>query len=264
MNCIVEEIERRQCELVLILDFLRRFLESGQHGTLTAGQMLSGITVLADLGKYLLHDDELIRYEWEVPCKLSRTIKAFNIQNRITGRIIKTEQISQHRIVLIIYLFQLRCYLILLSEDTFLNHFIRRGRCQGKPGLESRLDTRELILSGLDDLIDCFLSGTYHPDLSVALASDLLHKRLQVHQQINAVAHILANLIDHKQQSEVFRLGIHIFLHLGYKLSNGSLNGLRAVKPVMGSGLAHAQHFNKSIYHIILEECEGITGFYPR
>src|SRR5699024_12075165 len=50
---------------------------------------------------------------------------------------------------------------------------------------------------------------------------------------------------------------------LGYKLSNGSLNGLRAVKPVTSSSLAHAQHFNQSIYHIILEECESIPGFYP-
>ena len=31
----------------------------------------------------------------------------------------------------------------------------------------------------------------------------------------------------------------------------------------MSSGLAHAQHFNQSIYYIILEECEGIPGFYP-
>ena len=31
----------------------------------------------------------------------------------------------------------------------------------------------------------------------------------------------------------------------------------------MSGGLAHTQHFNQSIYHIILEECEGIPGFYP-
>ena len=141
MNRIVEEIERSQRELILILNLLRRFLESGQHGTLPTGQMLSGIAMLADLGKYFLHDDELIRYERKISRKLSWTIKAFNIQNRITGRIIKTEQISQHGIILIIYLFQLRCYLILLSEDTLLDHFIRRGRRQGEPGLESRLDT---------------------------------------------------------------------------------------------------------------------------
>src|SRR5699024_1618430 len=108
---------------------------------LPTGQMLSGIAMLADLGKYFLHDDELIRYERKISCKLPRAIKAFNIQNRITGRIIKTEQISQHGIMLIIYLFQLRCYLIFLSEDTLLDHFIRRRRRQGQPGLESRLDT---------------------------------------------------------------------------------------------------------------------------
>ena len=31
----------------------------------------------------------------------------------------------------------------------------------------------------------------------------------------------------------------------------------------MSGSLAHAQHFNQSIYHIILEECESIPGFYP-
>ena len=31
----------------------------------------------------------------------------------------------------------------------------------------------------------------------------------------------------------------------------------------MSGSLAHTQHFNQSIYHIILKECESITGFYP-
>ena len=84
--------------------------------------MLSGIAVLADLGKYLLHDDELIRYEREVPCKLSRTVVSLDVQNCIR----EAEQVSQHRIILVIYLFQLRCNLILLAENTLLDNLIRR------------------------------------------------------------------------------------------------------------------------------------------
>ena len=80
VNRIIEEIERCQCILVLILDLLCCLLEAGQHGTLTAGQMLSGIAVLADLRKHLLHDDELVRHKREVLCKLARAVVALNIQ----------------------------------------------------------------------------------------------------------------------------------------------------------------------------------------
>ena len=137
VNCVVEEIERCQCIFVLILDLLCSFLESGQHGTLTAGQMLSGIAVLANLGEHLLHDDELIRYEREVPCKLSRTAVALDVQNGIR----EGEQISQHGIIFVVDLLQLRCNLFLLLKDTLLDNLIRRRRCQGQSGLESGLNT---------------------------------------------------------------------------------------------------------------------------
>ena len=73
MYGIIEAEERHKGILVLLLDFLCRFLEAGQHGTLTTGQVLAGISVLADFSKYLLHNDELIRHEWEVLGKFPRT-----------------------------------------------------------------------------------------------------------------------------------------------------------------------------------------------
>ena len=63
------------------------FLEAGEHGTLTAGQMLAGIAVLANLGKHLLDHDELIRHKGE-SCRKLRTIrKALDVKNGIVESI---------------------------------------------------------------------------------------------------------------------------------------------------------------------------------
>ena len=84
MYGIIKTEERNKCILVFLLNFLCSFLETGQHGTLTTRQVLARISVFSDFSKYFLHDDELIRHEWEVLCKFSRTGVAFNVQNRAT------------------------------------------------------------------------------------------------------------------------------------------------------------------------------------
>ena len=66
MDGIVEKEERDEGILILLLNLLGGFLKPGQHGTLTSGKVLSGIAVLADLGKYLLHDNKLIGHKREV------------------------------------------------------------------------------------------------------------------------------------------------------------------------------------------------------
>ena len=91
MYSIIKTEEWHKCILVLLLNFLCSFLETGQHGTLTTGQVLAGISVLADFSKYLLHDNELIRHKREVLCKFPRTGVAFDIQNGTA----KAEQIAK-------------------------------------------------------------------------------------------------------------------------------------------------------------------------
>ena len=82
MYGIIKTEERNKCVFILLLNFLCSFLETGQHGTLTTGQVLTGISMFPDFSKYLLHDDELIWHEREVLCKFPRTRIAFNVQNR--------------------------------------------------------------------------------------------------------------------------------------------------------------------------------------
>ena len=84
MYGIIKTEERNKCIFVLLLNFLCSFLEPGEHGTLTTGQVLTRISVFPDFSKYFLHDNKLIRHEWEVLCKFSRTGVAFNVQNRAT------------------------------------------------------------------------------------------------------------------------------------------------------------------------------------
>ena len=153
--------------------------------------------------------------------------------------------------------------LVRLQKDTLLDNLIRRGGGQGQAGFESGLNTGELILAGFDDLIDSFLPGADHPDLAAALAADLFHEGLQVDQQVCIPADVLADLVDHEQEPEVTRLRVHVFLNLGNELSDGSLHGLGAVKPVAGGLLTHAEYVLQSGDDVILKESVGITGLQP-
>ena len=83
MNGIIEEMERNKSILVLLLHLLRSLLETGQHGSLTTGKVLTGIAMLADLSKDFLDDDKLIRDKREGSSKLFAIGKALDVQHRV-------------------------------------------------------------------------------------------------------------------------------------------------------------------------------------
>ena len=82
MYRVIELIERHKGVLVLVFDFLRRLLETGQHGAFAARKVLAGVTVLADFRENLLDDDELIRHKGEGRAELCRAGKAFDVKDR--------------------------------------------------------------------------------------------------------------------------------------------------------------------------------------
>ena len=47
--CVIELIERHKGVFILVFDFLRRLLETGQHGAFAARKVFAGVAVLADL-----------------------------------------------------------------------------------------------------------------------------------------------------------------------------------------------------------------------
>ena len=259
MDRIIEQVKRGQGEFVPVLDSLGGLLETREHGPLAAGEMLAGVAVLADLGKDLLHEDELIRHEGEVFGKLGGAGEALDIQDGI----VKAEQITQDRIVVVIDLLQFFPGLVGLQKDTLLDDLIRgRGR-EGQAGFEAGLNAGELIFTGPDNLVNGLLAGADHPDLAPALAADFLDQGLEVHEQIGIAADILADLVDHEEQAEVIGLGVHIFLDLGNELRNGGLDGLVPVEPVEGGLLAHAEDLLQGGDHVILEEGIGIASLDP-
>jgi hypothetical protein len=65
--------------------------------------VLAGIAVLANLGKDLLHEDELIGYEREVLSELASAGITLNVQNGIG----EGEQVPKHRIVGVVDLLQI-------------------------------------------------------------------------------------------------------------------------------------------------------------
>ena len=124
MYGIIKTEERNKCIFILLLNFLCSFLETGQHGTLTTRQVLTGISMFPDFSKYLLHDDKLIRHEREVLGKFPWAGITFNIQNGTA----KAEQVTKNRIILLINIFQIFSCFWFLFQNTFLDDFIHRGR----------------------------------------------------------------------------------------------------------------------------------------
>src|SRR5699024_9404663 len=155
MYGIIKTEERNESILVFVLNFLCCFLEAGKHGTFTAGQMLAGITMLADFCKNLLHDDELIRHKWEIHGKLSGTRITFNIQNGVC----ETEQITENGVVLLINCFQFGLGFIVLFQNTLLNDFIHRGGRKAQTGFESSLNSGELVSTDFNNFINSFQIG---------------------------------------------------------------------------------------------------------
>ena len=86
---------------------------------------------------------------------------------------------------------------------------------------------------------------------------------MQVDQQVRIPTNVLADLVDHEQEPEVTRLCVHILLDLRNELSDGSLHGLGAVKPVAGGLLTHAEYVLQSGDDVILKESVGIAGLQP-
>ena len=52
---VIKKIERSQRVFVLVLDFLRRLLEAGEHGAFAAGKMRANVTVSANFHENFLH-----------------------------------------------------------------------------------------------------------------------------------------------------------------------------------------------------------------
>ncbi len=116
MNGIVEAEERYERVLVGFLHLLCALLEAGEHGTLTAGEVLAGITVLANFGKDLLHDNKLVRHKWKIRRKFNCAAEAFYIKPRVG----KAEEIAQDGVVFGVECFQLLCSIDFLLKDTLL------------------------------------------------------------------------------------------------------------------------------------------------
>ena len=259
MYRIIEQAEGCQCVFVLILDNLGSFLEAGKHRTLTTGQVLAGVSVLADLCQHILHEPELIRHKG---IGFHKVILA-GITLKIQYCTIECKQILQHSAVFAIAKRQHIGSIIGLCQNTLFNNLVYGRRGQAESGVETALDLGKVIAADLGNRVNCLLAGNHHPYTTATLGADFFHDGLQIQHQAAIRTDVLTNLVDHKQQTEIFALGINIFLDLFYKLLNGHIGSFRAVEPVAGSSLAHAQHLGQRINDIILEEGERIPGFLP-
>ena len=125
--------------------------------------------MLTDLGKDLLHDDELIGDKGEVGGKIKMAAVTLDIQlGTVEG-----EQIPQDRIIPVVHLGQHRLGLRLLLKNTLLDDLIHGRRGKRQSGFETGLNSGEFIGTDLDALVNGLLAGADHPYLTLALAAQL-------------------------------------------------------------------------------------------
>ena len=214
MYSIIEAEQWHQCKLVLFFHFLGCFLETAQHGTLAAREVLTRIAVFADLHKNFLHDEKLVWNERKVLCKLCRTREALDVRHCIC----KAEQVAHPGAFFLIDRIQRSFCFRSFFQNTLLNYFVYGRRRKAQTSFETSLNSRKFICSYFDNLINSFLSGADHPDFSSAFAADFFHQRLQIQQHIRVRANILTRFVHHKQKAEVCRFCADVCIDVVYKL----------------------------------------------
>ena len=260
VNCIVKKMEWNQSIFILILHILCCFLEPGEHGTLTAGQMLTGIAVLANLGKHLLDHDELIRHKGE-SCRKLRTIrKALDVKNGIVESI----EVFEYGVFLVIdHAKKLICR-ICFRQNTLFDNFINGGRGKAEARIEASLNFGKVIAGDMDNGVNRLLTCHHDPNLAVAANANLFYKRLQIDHQVTIVTNVLTDFIHHKQQSEILALAVYIFLNVSYELGDAQFIRFLTIEPVPRRLFAHAERRLQNRNNVILKERKGIAGLRPR
>ena len=86
---------------------------------------------------------------------------------------------------------------------------------------------------------------------------------MQVKQETDIGAHILANFVRHEQQMEVLRLALHIFLDLGNQKLNGEFDRRFILKPSVSMILAHIEYFHQRRDNEFPLEGKTLTIFFP-
>ena len=215
--------------------------------------------MLSDFRKNLLHDDELIGHKR----KVCGEIKGRQVPLDIQLRAVEGEQVAQNGVILLINRGQDLFRFIRFLQNTLLDHLINRGRGQGKSGFETSLDTRELISTNLYDLVNGFLTSTNDPNLTLTFTSQLFRQGLQIQEHIRIGANILANLVNHEQQPEVFRFAIHILLDVTNELGNGQFGSSLIMEPLLSIVFGHVQDFHQCRDDKLAVERKRTAGFHP-
>ena len=260
VNCIVKQMEWNQSIFILILHILGCFLEAGEHGTLTAGQMFTGIAVLANLGKHLLDHDELVRYKGE-SCRKLRTIrKALDVKNGIVESI----EVFEYGVFLVIDHAKKLIRRICFRQNTLFDNFINGGRGKAEARIEASLNFGKVIAGDMDNGVNRLLTCHHDPNLAVAANANLFYKRLQIDHQVTIVTNVLTDFIHHKQQSEILALAVYIFLNVSYELGDAQFIRFLTIEPVPRRLFAHAERRLQNRNNVILKERKGIAGLRPR
>ena len=171
---IIKQMKRHKGIFIPGLDFLCRFLKTGQHGTFAAGQMLARVAMLSNFRQHLLYNQKLIRHKRESRCEFLTIRKALDIENWI----MEGKQVFQHCVFLVIYHTQKLVGFFAFCQNTALYDLVHRRRRQAEPCVEPSLNLGKVIPGNFNNRVDCLLAGHHDPDFAPAARTDFLYQRL--------------------------------------------------------------------------------------
>ncbi len=118
-------------------------------------------------------------------------------------------------------------------------------------------------MPGFDDFVDGFLSGAYDPHFAAAAAADFFHQGLQVQEEADVFAYVLAHFVEHEEEAEVSGFAVYVVFQLGDELLDAEGYVFAAIEPVPGGCFTHAQDSLQGLYDGIFGEYVGVPAIDP-
>ena len=259
IQCVIEQAERHECAVRLVLQRFGGLLEQRQHRALALRQMLAGRAVLADGGQHAAQQLELVGDERVDIHEVAGVIVELHLR-----QIFKFQLVLQGRGFLLIQHTQGLVGGVGLGKDTLFDDLVHVGAGQRQAGVEPALNLGEVVALDLCDGIHILLAGDDNPRFALALLAQFLADGLQVEHQAGIVADVLADLVHEEADVMIVTLFLDVLAHHAGEVFDADLVRLGGLfAPVAGGGFAHVVHIHQNIHDVILDEIELAAGILP-
>ena len=256
---VIEQAERHECAVRLVLQRFGGLLEQRQHRALSLGQMLAGGAVLADGGQHAAQQLELVGDEGVDIHEVAGVIVELHFR-----QIFKFQLVLQGRGFLLIQHAQGLVGGVGLGKDTLFDDLVHVGAGQRQAGVEAALNLGEVVALDLRDGVHVLLAGDDDPCFALALLAQFLTDGLQVEHQAGIIADVLSDLVHEEADVVVVAFFLDVLAHHAGEVFDADLVRLGGLfAPVAGGRLAHVVHVHQNIHDVILNKIKLAAGILP-